>query len=284
MKIVIGVDWSDESIATVHQVLQLYRPLEITLVHGIDLGIFKYPALVQIANLQGYDDYRAAVTTAGQEILESTANAIRLESCSVKKINEIGNAADLIIRTARTVNADLIAVGSRNRNRATEAILGSVSHRVLLQADRPTLVVKGDSRPIHEVLVAVEGQEDADYLRDWLLKYPFLNSVRVRIVNVVVPLKPLNPYPIPEYGVSNTAMTDAEDLVRRMAAALQSPQYNGTTRVLVGGVVETVAAQSREADLVVVASHGRRGLERFLLGSASHAIAHRVRCPILVVR
>jgi nucleotide-binding universal stress UspA family protein len=37
-------------------------------------------------------------------------------------------------------------------------------------------------------------------------------------------------------------------------------------------------------DLVVVASHGRKGLMRFLLGSVSHSIVHQVTCPILVVR
>lgn len=46
MRIVIGVDWSDESFATVQQVLQLYRPAEIALVHGVDLRIFKHPGLV----------------------------------------------------------------------------------------------------------------------------------------------------------------------------------------------------------------------------------------------
>jgi nucleotide-binding universal stress UspA family protein len=35
---------------------------------------------------------------------------------------------------------------------------------------------------------------------------------------------------------------------------------------------------------VIVGSHGWRGIEHFLLGSVSHAVLHKVTCPVLVVR
>jgi nucleotide-binding universal stress UspA family protein len=54
--------------------------------------------------------------------------------------------------------------------------------------------------------------------------------------------------------------------------------------VVAGEAAVTVAEQADGFDLVVTASHGRKGLERFLLGSVSHAIVHHVACPILVVR
>jgi nucleotide-binding universal stress UspA family protein len=36
--------------------------------------------------------------------------------------------------------------------------------------------------------------------------------------------------------------------------------------------------------LIVVGSHGRKGVDRFLLGSVSHGIVHRAGCSVLVVR
>ena len=45
-----------------------------------------------------------------------------------------------------------------------------------------------------------------------------------------------------------------------------------------------ISDASKGVDLVVVGSHGRAGMDRFLLGSVSHAIVHRVACPVLVVR
>ena len=145
MRIVIGVDWSDESFAAVQQVLQLYRPAEIDLVHGNDLGIFKYPGLVQAASLPGYEQYLYAVTDAGQQVLDRTASIVSDHTGIIKTVNEIGSPAEIILDTARKMNADLVAVGARGRNRVTEIVLGSVSHRVLTHASCPTLIVKGNA-------------------------------------------------------------------------------------------------------------------------------------------
>ncbi|APR86868.1 Universal stress protein family protein [Minicystis rosea] len=43
-------------------------------------------------------------------------------------------------------------------------------------------------------------------------------------------------------------------------------------------------AASLDADLVVVGSHGRRGAERFFLGSVAERVAHLARCPVWIVR
>ena len=51
-----------------------------------------------------------------------------------------GQAAEALIRVAQVRHADEIVVGSRRRGRL-RAMLGSVSHRLLEQADRPVVVV-----------------------------------------------------------------------------------------------------------------------------------------------
>jgi nucleotide-binding universal stress UspA family protein len=51
-----------------------------------------------------------------------------------------------------------------------------------------------------------------------------------------------------------------------------------------GEPVPVISEFSKDFDLVVVGSHGREGVDRFLLGSVSHAIVHHVACPVLVIR
>ncbi|MBP9602781.1 MAG: universal stress protein, partial [Chromatiaceae bacterium] len=46
-------------------------------------------------------------------------------------------------------------------------------------------------------------------------------------------------------------------------------------------VVET--ANNRQADLIVVGSHGRGGISRLLLGSVSESIMGQAQCPVLIV-
>ena len=285
MKVVIGVDWSEQAFATVQQVLHLYHPTELTLVHGVDLGIFGYPIVAQAANLQGYDDFRKTLIDAGNQVLARSANMVPFDSESIKQVNEIGRPAELILNQADAVGADLVAVGARGQSRVAELVLGSISHRVLMHATRPTLIVKGTARPIQRVLVAVEGREDAKRIKEWLLVHPFANPVELRVLNVVVPIRVADPYNMGGFeSWSATLNSYAEDLVKTVGAELMGSRYTISTRVVTGEVATTVAEQAKEMDLVVVASHGRKGLERFLLGSTSHAIVHHVHCPILVIR
>lgn len=52
-----------------------------------------------------------------------------------------GDPGEQIVRLARLRDADLIVVGSRGRGAVASAVLGSVSQRVVHDADRPVLVV-----------------------------------------------------------------------------------------------------------------------------------------------
>ena len=284
MRIVIGVDWSDESFSTVRQVLQLYRPAEIDLVHGNDLGIFKYPGMAQAANLPGYEQYLYAVTDAGQQVLDRTANIVS-HTGVINKVNEIGSPAEIILDTARKMNADLVAVGARGRNRVTEIVLGSVSHRVLTHASCPTLIVKGNDRPIQQVLVAIEGHEDAGLIKKWLLTNPFKDPVALTVLSVVPSFEMVDPANMVQFQAwIDSAMQYAEDLVKETGAGLMSPHYKVSTQVVTGVPASMIAERAKAMDLVVVGSHSRKGVERFLLGSVSHSVVHKVACSILVVR
>jgi nucleotide-binding universal stress UspA family protein len=44
------------------------------------------------------------------------------------------------------------------------------------------------------------------------------------------------------------------------------------------------AAREWPADLIVLGSHGRKGVSRLLIGSVAEAVTRRAPCPVLVVR
>ncbi|HTL61585.1 MAG TPA: universal stress protein [Nitrospira sp.] len=284
MRMVIGVDWSDEAFAAVKQALVLYRPTEVTIVHGIDLGIFEYPSVAQLASLQGYEGFRWAVTSAGEALLDRTAMTVYSACASVNRINEIGNPARMIVQAAQNSKADLVVVGGRGRSRLAETVLGSVSHRVLMQSPCTTLVVRGESHPVKRVLVAVEGKEDAGRIVQWLKDHPFKDGVDLCILSVVVPLGVNDPYLAAQWeSWSSVAQANAADLVKSVAASLLVPAYTVRTRVATGNAAAVIAAEAEGMDLIVAASHGRHGLERFLMGSVSHSIMHRTSGPVLIV-
>ena len=50
------------------------------------------------------------------------------------------------------------------------------------------------------------------------------------------------------------------------------------------GEAIVAAADSENADLIVVGSHGRSGVSRFLIGSVSDHVVRHAHCPVMVVR
>lgn len=57
-----------------------------------------------------------------------------------------------------------------------------------------------------------------------------------------------------------------------------------TTRVLEGNPVERIVEAARDADLVVMSTHGRTGMARFLIGSVAERVVRHAPVPVLVVR
>ena len=285
MRIVAGVDWSDEAFAAVEQIGLLYRPDDVVLVHGVDLGMFHNPLVAGAVNLQGYDEFRQALIDAGRQAIERCRTLLPAETPSIRTLCEVQHPAAFILDSAATVKADLIAMGTHDHSRMMEMFVGSVSHRVLLHATVPTLIVKGKARPIARVLMAVEGREDAIRLQTWLTAHPFKNPVAVTILSVLVPLHNISEQLMVGLGDwSEQSKRDAEQVVSDTAKALASLQFAVSTDVRMGDPVTTVCEVGKNHDLIVVSSHGRKGLNRFMLGSVSDGIVHRASCSVLLVR
>ena len=285
MRIVAGVDWSDDAFAAVEQIGLLYRPDDVVLVHGVELGILQSPLVAGTVNLQGYDEFRQARIDAGRQAVERCRALLPAETPSVRTMCEVQHPASFILDNADAVKADLIVMGTHDHSRVTELFGGSLSYRILLHATVPTLIVKGKARPIARILVAVEDREDAVRLRTWLTSHPFKNPVSATVLSVVPSLQTVNERLMAGLrDWSEQSQRHAEEVVNDTAQGLASPYFKVTTMVRTGDPVTTVCEVGSSYDLLVVGSHGRKGFERFLLGGVAHAIVHRTRCSVLVIR
>lgn len=74
----------------------------------------------------------------------------------------------------------------------------------------------------------------------------------------------------------------AEDLARRHGVKVDSVMFE----IAGGGAAETIVAQARKwrADIIVLGTHGRRGVSRLVMGSDAEQVARSAPVPVLLVR
>lgn len=285
MRIVIAVDWSDQAFNAVQEACRLFSPAEVTLVHAVNLGFLEHPVVAQAMNLQGYDEFRRAMQDSGAQLLDRTAALIPPQVSHVKRVCECGSPASIVLEAARAACADLVVMGPRGRGRISEALLGSVSHRVLLHASCSVFLVKRPMEAPRRMLVAVQHQDDAARIVKWLSAHPFKQKADFTVLHVVLP-------PIVPDGITvpqleqwhRTALELGHELVRDTARKLNAIGHAAAAQVLTGDPPTMVAAQAEKHDLLIVGSHSRTGVERLLLGSVSHSLTHFTPNPVLIIR
>ena len=111
--------------------------------------------------------------------------------------------------------------------------------------------------------------------------------IEVRVLHVLQPSAPAPPQMASGYAPElDDLKKPARELVERIANELRSAGFKVDTAVEVGDIRETIIDFAAEwsADLIVVGSHGRSGIERFLLGSVAEFVARHATCSVEIVR
>lgn len=97
---------------------------------------------------------------------------------------------------------------------------------------------------------------------------------------------------IPEMGMAYATMSiervtqDAQDALDKLAAKYRGAASLAPPRLEVGDARDVIdrVAETIGADLIVMGTHGRRGVKRVLLGSIAEAVVRTAPCPVLTVR
>jgi nucleotide-binding universal stress UspA family protein len=78
----------------------------------------------------------------------------------------------------------------------------------------------------------------------------------------------------------------ARELVERFAKKLRGAGFEASTAVEIGDVRVSILDTATEwhADLIVIGSHGRKGIESFFLGSVTESVARHAKCSVEIVR
>lgn len=142
-----------------------------------------------------------------------------------------------------------------------------------------------------KILLPIDDSKYSQAAIDAVISQAKPGETEVRLLHVIEPTPVYSEGPswvyYPDYGgVRHDQREEAEGLIARAAERLREAGINVTTAVESGNpkVVLIDDAATWHADLIVLGSHGRKGLDHFLLGSVSEAVARHAPCSVQIVR
>jgi nucleotide-binding universal stress UspA family protein len=243
---------------------------------------------------------RSTIPASAEEIVRSAVK--RLQSADRNATGFIlpGDPKAVILDRARSIGADLIVTGSHGVSAVARFLLGNVAAAVLRYAPCSVEVVRARAETeglgSMRVLLATDGSEYSFRAAHSLAGRPWPAGAEVRVLSAVELILPttrvfLEP-PFVDSQFIETARVEA--MQRAQDAITQSRQILSLTGLDVSESISVLLEAPKTiildeaahwgADLIVLGSHGRHGVDRFLLGSVSEAVAMHAACSVEVVR
>jgi nucleotide-binding universal stress UspA family protein len=142
------------------------------------------------------------------------------------------------------------------------------------------------------ILLAIDGSKYSDSTVQALASQIRRDNAEVLVLEVVEPRIYSTPPQMaagyePELAeIMKQQFKEAQQTVDRAAKALREAGFSAQARVIEAeprtGILDL--ASEWHADLIVLGSHGRRGLQRFMLGSVAESVARGAYCSVMIVR
>jgi nucleotide-binding universal stress UspA family protein len=196
-----------------------------------------------------------------------------------------------IVSAATSVEADLVAMATHGRGGLGRLLLGSVAAAVVHASPMPVLLVRGEPRwepgGIGQIVVPLDGSQVSEAVLPSVeaLAGPF--DLGIHLVHAVEPFPASARAEISlafEEASVESRRRDAEDHLAKLAAALGAKGLRVTPVVRVGAPLDIITgyAEAAGAGLIAMATHGRTGVGRLLIGSVAERVLRTVRTPVLL--
>jgi nucleotide-binding universal stress UspA family protein len=294
MKILLAIDSSSASQNVIAEAAARPWPsgTRFCVLHIVDVvGIGRFSAMIDEEKRSG----QALVAAAAEKLVRAGHET----STDILA----GFPRKVVVQYATEWGADFIMVGSHGQGALSRFLLGSVAQAVLHTAPCSVEVVR---RGIHEsptrqgikILLGTDGSEGASLAAKSVANRPWPAGSQVKIISAVQLLVPGN-----ELMMSSSSAIYPTSLLEEVWSEVRSSAHEAVAearktleaagmKILAGEtapdgdprVVLLAQAKEWDADLIVLGSYGRRGMDRILMGSVSESVALHAHCSVEVIR
>ena len=277
--ILVPTDGSD------HAKRALAHGAELARRYGGTLHLLQVVDVIRLGRVSAVPEERDAAT----ETLEELEDEFGGEGLDVHTTVAEGAPDEEILEYADEHNVDSIVMGTHGRTGLRRHVLGSVAEKVVRLSDVPVLTVghvgDGDWEPYENVLVPTDGSEGAEAAVGPAVDIASTFDAQLHSLSVV---------DTSALGIDVRSSSIIDSLEDRAESALEHVSELADA----GGVERSKGSlgydnpyltvltyvEEHDIDLVVMGTHGRTGINRYLLGSVAEKLVRTSPAPVMTVR
>ncbi len=245
-------------------------------------------------------DIQDAWTRTAKADLDEAAALLSGSKVTVEQLVAEGEPDEEIVAAAERRAVQTIAMASHGRGAIGRAIFGSVADRVARTAPVPVLILRtpdedADSHVVvARIVVPLDGSEIAARalpVAGDLAKQLAAPVHVIRAVDAALALPMASGVfgagPVVDADVTDQIWEEAEaearSTVTEAVSRLQAEGVDASGRIVNGSPFFAISEAIQPGDLLILTSHGRGGVRRWLLGSVAEKLVREANAPVMLV-
>jgi len=239
-----------------------------------------------LASAPEIETWREEQTRVAEAYLVQAGERLRRQGRQVETSFTFGDPATRIVEAAD--DADLVVMTTHGRGAGGRAIFGSVADRVARHAPTATMVVRGGARamvpaPLIRLVVPLDGSPLAEEALPTALQLARHLRLPIHLVRVVDRETRFDSIRAGA-AAATLAREEAQGYLDQWVQWFAERSVAADRGLLAGPPAVALLDVLRPGDLVVMTTHGRAGVRRWLLGSVADKLVRTSPGPVLIVR
>ena len=223
---------------------------------------------------------------------EDAAPPLTPQSMSIRQEQRPGAApAETIVAYAEDEAIDLVVMGTHGKRGLRRLLIGSVTEEVARTAPCPVFTVRAadghmPARKVRTILAPVDFSDASTLAVRHAKELALTYGSQVTLLHAVEEAVYPSAYGVEAAPLPNPNIVDRVEKSLANMARDEIGYEHVTVEAKIGYAPSVILdhAETADVDLIVIASHGRTGLERMLLGSVAERVVRRAPCPVFIVK
>jgi nucleotide-binding universal stress UspA family protein len=292
-QIIVPLDMSEtaESALPFARTLATQLSAQVSLISVIEVS----PDLEDFVDTREYQEDVVRLERDMSQYLDSIAATF--EGLAVDSLIRMGSPVNEVAFLAENLENPVLVMASHGRSGFSRHLLGSVTMRTIHEVGCPVFVVSSPAGElpvaglVKRVLVPLDGSELAEGILDPLTRLFGAGEVELCILRVselgtwrTMPYATLDYYGDDTYY--QAAQKKIDDYLGQISQRLILQGHRVSIESRDGSVSEQIrlAADEKHVDLIAMATHGRTGLNRLIMGSEAERVLRDSLVPVLLQR